>query len=44
MNFKRLLTSSLLGLVIAPAATFVLAQDAYPVNRVTLVTHSSTCH
>lgn len=41
MTFKRLMTSSLLGLLIAPAATWVQAQDAYPVNRVSLVTHSS---
>lgn len=41
MNFKRRLTCSLLGLLIAPTATFVQAQDAYPVNRVSLVTHSS---
>lgn len=41
MTFKRLLTSSLLGLFIAPTATWVHAQDTYPVNRVSLVTHSS---
>jgi tripartite-type tricarboxylate transporter receptor subunit TctC len=41
MKLKRLFPAALLSLLLAPAAQLAQAQDAYPVSRVSLVTHSS---
>ena len=41
MKLKRIIPVALLSMLLAPAALLAQAQDAYPVSRVSLVTHSS---